>query len=172
MSLASLARESVRRPPAATNNGQDDNAKRGKKSGQNEQKESPNGMESLTRYIPVETITIYVAAMASLDQLAKLSSFITPWMIYCIMAVLTPVILMLLVYREQKIAGDAIDIKKRAWPIFASFLAFLVWGLSVPGHPVAADTSGLFALLAMVLSTFLALFDPIWNPEETELAKN
>jgi hypothetical protein len=127
-----------------------------------------SGFEILTRYIPTETVTLYVAAMAGREQIALAfgidqKSAIT--VIYTTFALLTPVVLIVLMLVAHRQSGTAEPFKLRLWPLFAALVGYLVWALSVPGHPVADQLAGLPALGALVVSTFLSLLDPLFAPK-------
>jgi hypothetical protein len=129
--------------------------------------QSPSGFEMLTRYIPTETITLYVGAMAAKDDLAKLLGVENAiWPIYWTFAVLTPVLLLLLMLSRHKTSGSTESFKPHWWPLLAAFLAFLVWAMSVPGHPAADAYKALPAFAALLLSVFLSLLDPIIGPKK------
>jgi hypothetical protein len=126
---------------------------------------SPSGFEMLTRYIPTETITLYVGAMAARDEIAKLLGLPDAiWPIYWVFAFLTPILLLLLTLGANRRAGAASAGPIHWWPLFASFLAFLVWAMSVPGHPIAEQLKALPAFAALFLSVFLSLLDPVLGP--------
>lgn len=92
------------------------------------------GFEILTRYIPTETVTLYVAAMAAREQIATAFGL------------------------------GVLDAVTLIYATFAALTGYLVWALSVPGHPVADQLAGLPALGALVVSTFLSLLDPLFAP--------
>lgn len=121
----------------------------------------------LTRYIPTETITLYVAAMAAREQIARwlgLEVPLTVSLIYGTFALLTPVILLVLMLTAHRQSGIAGRFRPRQWPLVAALAGFLVWALSAPGHPAADQLAGLPALGALVVSTFLSLLDPLFAP--------
>lgn len=117
----------------------------------------PNGFEMLTRYIPTETITLYVGAMAARDEIASATG-LGVWGIYWVFALLTPTLLALLLRRQEPPKPVT------WWPLFASCVAFLVWAMSVPGHPVADEWKALPAFAALLVSTLLSLLEPRPKP--------
>lgn len=131
------------------------------------QNEKPNGFEMLTRYIPTETITLYVGAMAARDDIAHAfglgSSAVST--IYWVFAALTPIILALLLLGRARL-GEPRTAKLHWWPLTAATIAFMVWALSVPGHPVADAWKMLPAFGALLVSTFLSLLEPIFGPKK------
>lgn len=155
MSLAALARQNWR-PPTATPF-DDDQLK----------SDPPSGFEMLTRYIPTETITLYVGAMAAKAEVAKVLGLADAvWPIYWTFAVLTPILLLLLTLNRHRTSASAASISVHWWPLFASLLAFLVWAMSVPGHPIAQELKALPAFAALFLSVLLSLLDPILGPKK------
>jgi hypothetical protein len=154
MSLAAIARDN-RRQRAAPLDGAD------------QQPDPPSGFEMLTRYIPTETITLYVGAMAAKADIAKLLGRADAvWPIYWTFAILTPVLLFLLMLSRHRTGGSTEPFAVHWWPLFASFLAFLVWAMSVPGHPIALELKALPAFAALFLSVMLSLLDPVLGPKK------
>lgn len=158
MSLASLSRQEIRAaipvgPQQMPVHAQDDAPRDG--TGR------PDGFQMLTRYIPTEAITLYVAAMAARADVASALSWTdaaAAHLLYWSFGLVTVLILwvMLIVRRKQ---GDAT--RAPAWWTFgAALAAYLVWGLSVPGHPAAEALGGLPALGALILSTLLSVAEP------------
>lgn len=162
MGLASLARETaVKRPmtPAAVPPGA---AVPPANSGSAQR----NGFEMLTRYVPTETITLYVAAMTAHAEIASATG-LSVWGIYWIAAVATPLFLALLTLRANLALDAAARRAPHWWPLTASFAAFLVWGLSIPPNHYATDLKVLPALAALMLSTFFSLLDPLLGPKNS-----
>lgn len=120
----------------------------------------PDGPQMLTRFIPTETITIYVGAMAARDQLAS-ALHAGVWQIYWAGAALTPILQYLLMRRAHRLAAPTEPFRPGLFPFFASLVAFLMWALAVPGNPAADRFSALPALGALMVSTFLSLLEPV-----------
>ncbi|MEE4199305.1 hypothetical protein [Erythrobacter sp.] len=134
------------------------------KEGQKPKSKTSQGFDALTRYIPTETITLYVGAVAAKDDLAGAFG-LDVWDIYWIAAAATPILLALVTLAKHRAAGHGEPITWHWWPFVASLIGFLVWGTSVPGHPYADELNALPAFAALVASTLLALFDPIFLPK-------
>ncbi len=140
----------------------------------------------LTKYIPIETITIFTAAMSALDALlpeasggdvqsAARSDLFggatndgLTIIIYSSCAVLTPIAYLLVLYGKHRMADDMAGkvFRPAAWPPIAATIAFLIWAWSIPGMEIkgflegeAARVVGAFA--ALLISTLLALLDPV-----------
>ena len=130
---------------------------------------TPTGFAMLTRFIPTETITLYVAAIAVQESLAELKPFGLPidrWVIYWTFALLTPALLLILL--SNALATQPATAKPlHWWPFVASLLAFLVWGLSVPGMIDSDALQAVCAFGALFLSTLLSLVEPIIPPRAT-----
>lgn len=125
-----------------------------------------DGFDALVKYIPTETVTLFVAAMAALPALTEVAPGTTPWMLYAASALLTPVILVLIAYGRHRQSGEVTAFKARAWPIVASLVAFLVWALSVPGLIPDANWAGkvLAGFGALFISTLLSILEPVFGP--------
>jgi hypothetical protein len=158
MSLATLAKRGVapmRLDPQYQSDGTE---------GSNTPPVDDDRFDMLTKYIPTETVTLYIAAMAIKDQLASLRLGITPISIYVAGAVLTPLILFLIAYGKARASGGIFSAISLAWPASAAVIAYLVWALAIPGlidNPAIMVVAGFGAVL---VSTFLALFEPVFGP--------
>ena len=125
-------------------------------------------LAGLTKYIPTESVTLYVAAVSSLPALKEvgITSPIAFWFFIC----LTPVLMLLLFLRQLALAGKDWNISAAQWPwwrIIASTVAFAVWALAVPGNPlnfVDSAVSGVIAgFAALFVSTFLNILAPFFE---------
>ncbi|MEA2993617.1 MAG: hypothetical protein QOD40_2537 [Alphaproteobacteria bacterium] len=129
--------------------------------------------EALTKYVPTETITIFVALMSALQAIAKLKpnafdmSF-WAWIIYVACAILTPVLVWAIAYAAFREAarktGAANDSFVRpTFRMIAATIAFLIWALAVPGLLDSAIGQILAGVGAVVVSTFLSLGEKIFE---------
>jgi len=121
--------------------------------------------EILTKYIPTESITMFVAVMSGLGAAQQLSDKIqvNPWLVYAVFAALTPILVWLValvIHREADRAGSAPPQFALPWfRMVAALVAFLVWALAVPGL-VNDPVVQIFASVgAVVVSTILTLFE-------------
>jgi len=106
-------------------------------------------LDSLTKYIPTETITLYVAAMAAASALVQVWKYLTPLTIYWTFAFLTPVLFVLFKLTES----TKLTLDKGFWfDLIAATVAYLIWALAVPGNPYAITPE------AAVAAAFGALF--------------
>ncbi|MET0273019.1 MAG: hypothetical protein ABW360_08520 [Phenylobacterium sp.] len=122
-----------------------------------------NSFDALVRYIPTETITLFVASMAARATLSsELQAQFSPWVFYWAFALLTPVIFLLLAYIKHRETGAPPPFRPHPWPPTAAFIAFVVWALSIPGvlAPATAEQWGAFtAFGALSVSMILSLVD-------------
>ncbi|MEA2950982.1 MAG: hypothetical protein QOJ96_502 [Alphaproteobacteria bacterium] len=134
---------------------------------------SSNALDGLVKYIPTESITLYVAATAT----AAMSSFsvtfpsLTPLRLYLCFVVLTP-ILFLLIYvgKRRSLKLPPLPESVAEWPwwkLVASTIAFAVWALAVP--PLVASDAGkvVAAFGALFVSTILSLVGAVVEPPES-----
>jgi len=120
----------------------------------------------LTKYIPTETITLYVAAMSVRSEFMAFWPRLSPSFLYWTGAVLTPLMLVLIARGKHRLAASpGVPFRIPLWPMAASLVAFLVWALSVPGL-IAESNSGARVLAgfgAVLISTILSLLDPLFG---------
>ena len=127
-----------------------------------------NTLSALVKYIPTESVTLYVAALSALSGLREISSSIDARTVYLVFGVvLTPALVLLLLI--AKLAADPnyndpLPWNPRKWPwwkMIAASIAFLAWGLAVPNNPYI-QTEGL-KLLAAFAATFVSLILSIFG---------
>jgi hypothetical protein len=125
-------------------------------------------LAGLSKYIPTESVTLYVAAISSLPALKNtgITPAVTFWSFVC----LTPVLMLLLFLRQLALAGKDWKISAAQWPwwkIIASTAAFAVWALAVPGNPFNFADSAVSGVItgfaALVVSTFLNILAPFFE---------
>lgn len=131
--------------------------------------EEKNRFDALTKYVPTETITLYVAAISAQSALQSCVSFLTATFLYWLFAALTPLILFLIYLGKSLHAGVS---KKAAlasppvWRMIAGTLAFLAWAIAVPGGPylnISTEQKIIASFLALFASTILSLFGSIFE---------
>jgi hypothetical protein len=100
-------------------------------------------LAQLIKYIPTETIAIYIAVQGALGDVSiptggKVSSadFTSRWVWFWIMLGLTVLLTGGLSYRAQKNTNPAARFKLPIFDVLASGAAFAVWALSLPGTPL------------------------------------
>jgi uncharacterized membrane protein len=108
----------------------------------------PSPLAQLVKYIPTETITLYVAVQAALGDLVAPkgksiadADFASRWTWMWIMFAITAVLTTALSYRSQKNANESAPFRVPYFDVLAAGAAFLVWALSLPSTPLR-DFSG------------------------------
>lgn len=118
--------------------------------------------DQLTKYIPTESIALFVptmsfigAAAAAPDRAARFS-----WITYALfIAVITPGIVLLIAAGKQKSAGKPFIFP--TWPTLSACVAFAGWALAVPGLLTDAIWKVAAGLIALFISVLLSLLEPI-----------
>ncbi len=133
-------------------------------------------LDGLVKYIPTESITLYLAATAALSSLTKTPPAsgstsvptLEPMYLYWGFVVLTP-ILFLLIYlgkrRSQNLPLLPATIQDWPWwKLIASTIAFMVWALAVP--PLVDSEMGKISVAfgALLVSTLLSLVGAVVEP--------
>jgi hypothetical protein len=128
-----------------------------------------NALDGLVRYIPTESVTLYVAATAAMSSLTATFPSLTPYWLYWSFVGLTP-ILFLLIYlgkrRSQKLPALPENIRQWPWwSLIASTIAFMVWALAIP--PLVTTDAGkiVAAFGALLVSTLLSLLGAVLEPQ-------
>jgi len=127
-----------------------------------------NALDALARYIPTEAITLYVAACSTMEALKSVVSGDVKIYVYWGFVVLTP-ILFLLIFAGKRSSAKLPPLPPPLqwpwWKLIASTLAFGIWALAVPNAPYLRGELGgvVAAFLAVFVSTFLALLQPIFE---------
>jgi hypothetical protein len=128
-----------------------------------------NARDVLFKYIPTESITLYIAATSASSALLSVFPGLTPMVVYWFFAILTPILVLLIYFGKRRAGNLAIPLssvsKWPLWKMFAATVAFLVWALAVPGNPYihGQNAGALIGLLAIFVSTMLRLFEPIFE---------
>jgi hypothetical protein len=130
-----------------------------------------NALSALVEYVPAETVTLYLATIASLPVISRGVPGFTAWGAYALFAVLTPVLFALIYGGKRRAAG-----KPRWpglgrwpwWPMVAATVAFLAWGLAVPDGPAltrdAESGRTVASLLAILVSVLLGVAGRFFGP--------
>jgi hypothetical protein len=95
---------------------------------------STNIANQITRWIPTETITVYVALLALVAPQAQHSSSLTSrWILFWLMIAANPIVVILLLMAKKQ-PGD-----KFPFPWFemvVASIAFAAWALALPDTPL------------------------------------
>jgi hypothetical protein len=105
-------------------------------------------LAQLVKYVPTETITLYIAVQAAVGDIVMpksgkisdanfASRWVWMWLIFGVTIILTTG----LSYRSQKNVNSAARFKVPFFDVAAAGVAFLVWALSLPSTPLR-DVSG------------------------------
>jgi uncharacterized membrane protein len=93
-------------------------------------------INQVTRWIPTETITVYVVLLALLAPEASNSpSFTSRWVLFAVMTAMNPVVVVLLSMARTE-TGDAFK-----FPVFEMIIAsvaFAAWAFALPDTPLSS----------------------------------
>jgi uncharacterized membrane protein YfcA len=134
-----------------------------------EENQVTNTLSMLVKYIPTESITLYVAALSAIEALLSFSPYITSEFVYWFFAILTPILVLVIYFGKRRVANLQPTIpapwKWPWWKTIAATIAFLIWALAVPSNPYihGALKSALIGFLALFVSTILSVFEPLFN---------
>ncbi len=130
---------------------------------------APNsGLDGLAKYLPTETITLYIACVSANKPLVAVFPFFTPKFGYWLFLGLTPLLIYAgyLAIKKKTPGGSAVP-KVPTWNMFAATVAFSVWALAVPGNGVLAGDSDAMAVVtafgALFISTLLNKVAPFFE---------
>jgi hypothetical protein len=118
-------------------------------------------------YIPTETLTLYVAVLAAVQQVGKVSP--TDWVAFWIFLVATPIIVWLVFAAKLKVLLKPLPLNFGAWPVWemiAATAAYAAWAFALPHSPFTEYSwysPGLSALSVLVVSTLLGLLAPFFQ---------
>jgi hypothetical protein len=130
-----------------------------------------NALSMLVKYIPTESITLYVAAISAASSLATLG--VTTKIIYWFFGILTPLLTLAIYFGKRRAAKLKAIPKPAEWPWWetvAGTIAFLVWALAIPNNPyIDGPTQGALAgFFALFISTILRVFENLFkSPAES-----
>jgi hypothetical protein len=128
--------------------------------------EVKSALTKIARFIPTETVTIYLGAVSASVALQSSLSWLTPKVVYWTCAFLiTPFIFFLMVAIERAREKKSLLASFPIWKLSAAILGFLIWALAVPGNPyVTSDIAKVTAaFLALATSIFLDLIDQLFE---------
>jgi amino acid transporter len=127
-----------------------------------------NTVNVLFKYIPTESVTLYIAAVSAAPALKTQFPFITDMQMYWFFAALTPLLSLLIFAGKRRTSGLSLLPSVAQWPwwtVVAATIAFLAWALAVPGNQLLEGEAGgaIAAFIALVTSTILSLVEPIFR---------
>jgi uncharacterized membrane protein len=95
-----------------------------------------NIVNQITRWIPTETITVYVALLALVAPLAPHSpSFTSRWVLFGLMTAANPIVVVLLVMAKKE-SGD--KFKPPVFEMIIASIAFAAWAFALPDTPLSS----------------------------------
>lgn len=127
-------------------------------------------LNALIKYIPTESVALYIAAVNAVPALAEEVDISWGELIYWGFGALTPLLYLLLYMGKRRSAGlPILPQSPKEWPlwsIFASTIAFLAWALAVPDGPYLQSANGglIAGLLALFVSFMLEIVGRIVGP--------
>jgi hypothetical protein len=102
---------------------------------------STNLVNQITRWIPTETITVYVALLALVAPIsahANSHSYMSRWVLFAIVTAVNPVVVYL-IYMGKRRSNS--DLKALPSPVFAMIIApvaFAAWAFALPDTPLSS----------------------------------
>jgi hypothetical protein len=117
----------------------------------------------LTKYIPAETITLFVAAIGAMATIQSQFPGVGMLHLYIAFGALTPLIVFAIALGTHKQAGGGTAFFPPYWRMAAATIAYLVWAYSVPGMAEGDAAQILASLGALLISTILSLLEPIFE---------
>lgn len=95
---------------------------------------STNIANQITRWIPTETITVYVALLALVAPLAPHSpSFTSRWILFGLMTAANPLVVVLLVMAKKE---GGVKFTLPVFEIIVASIAFAAWAFALPDTPL------------------------------------
>ena len=117
--------------------------------------------------IPTEILTLYVAVLATLEQVDKVGH--GAWTAFVIFLACTPVVFWLIYATKIRNAGKPVPSSPADWPIwemFAATVAFAAWAFALPNSPFKTFdwySPGLSGIAVLIVSTTLGLLAPLFQ---------
>lgn len=127
-----------------------------------------SALDALVKYIPTESITLYIATVAATPAIQLEWPWFTEQRLYWIFVALTPVLVLLIYMGKRRTVNlpPWPPLKEfPRWNTFAATIAFAAWATAIPGNGLfESDTGGvLAAVLALFISTLLNLLSAIFQ---------
>lgn len=142
--------------------------------------EIKSALTKIARFIPTETVTIYLGAVsasasvrADTDASPFIKAILEPVTVYWLTAlILTPGIFLLILAIERTKAKKPILFEFPYWKLSAAILAFLIWGLAVPGNTFGTSDieKVVIAFAAILVSIILDLIDQFYEARKMNVA--
>jgi hypothetical protein len=132
-----------------------------------QQNSGSSALDGLVKYVPTESVTLYVAATSAISSLTAALPAVTPARLYGFFIFLTPILFLLIYIGKRRSQNLSFMPGLKKWPwwkLIASTIAFSIWALAVP--PFVSSDAGKVAagFGALLVSTFLGLFGNVFEP--------
>jgi hypothetical protein len=130
-----------------------------------------SALDGLVKYIPTESVTLYVAATAAMSSFMATFPWLTAERLYVAFVVLTPILFLLIYMGKRRSQGLSVLPQGLGewpwWKLIASTIAFAVWALAIP--PLVNSDAGkvVAGFGALLISTFLSLVGGVVDPAVT-----
>jgi len=124
-----------------------------------------SAISALFKYIPTESITLYVSTISALPALNDIWIKLNAWHIYWFYIILTPVLVILIYMSKYKQKYCKIP-PLNMWPwwsVVSAMVAFAIWALAVPGNPYinGEHQAAIAGLGALFCSTIFSMLEGI-----------
>jgi hypothetical protein len=127
-----------------------------------------SALDGLVKYIPTETITLYVAATAAIKSITTAFPWLTADCLYWGFVGLTPILFLLVYMGKRRSQGLPILpqqlIQWPWWKLIACTVAFAFWALAVPPLVTTEGAKFVAAFGALFISTLLSLIGAVVEP--------
>jgi len=124
-------------------------------------------LKVIVTYIPTEILTLYVAILAVMRTPDQIDSPLR--LVFYSFLIVTPLVVWLVYAAKCKGGGKKLPLAPRSWPfweMFAAAAAYTAWALAMSDNPFVLSSwysSGLAAILLLIVSTFLGLLAPLFQ---------
>jgi uncharacterized membrane protein len=96
---------------------------------------STNLVNQITRWIPTETITIYIALLALLASQPASSSFTSRWVLFGALVAVNPLVVVLVMMAKSTTANP---FKLPVFEMVVAPVAFAAWAFALPDTPLSS----------------------------------
>jgi|PersoiStandDraft_1058852.scaffolds.fasta_scaffold42235_2 hypothetical protein len=120
-------------------------------------------LKTVTTYVPTEILTLYVAVLSQMKNVAKTGSPDAFW----VFLGLTPVVVWLVYAAKVKSTGKPFPHAPRSWPLWemaAGTIGYSAWAIALPNAPFESlQTTGLASIIVLITSSLLGLAAPLFS---------
>ena len=134
---------------------------------------------ALTKFIPTETITLYISAVAATGLVQSSPDLSTDWFtpkaVFWFCLGFTPLVVYLLYVRQLRLSGREFQSCLRpswklSWRMVAASISFIVWALAVPNNAIVTGPgwSAIVGVAALFVSSILNLLEDAVSPSPSQ----